>query len=158
VVNRRRGYSLMELVIVFAAIALIGYLSTIAATRTLDRNTARGGEYAANQVVLAQQKFATQHGTFTGYPQDLGEFKEFVVVNGPSITPTEVSVSLGENGTAGIAARVDEDNCVMWRLTDLADAGGAERLSADNRVCDGREALPASEPEVDDLGMTRTSD
>lgn len=143
---RSRGFSLLELVFVFIAIAVVGIVLALTTTDVLESNARRRADRHGGEVVIAQQSFAQRYGTYTGYPPDLGRFSDFDVVLGPSDGPDEVSIAVGVRGTAGVAVRRDENVCLMWKVIDLASGGGSKRLSPPRTaVCDGAEAL-GSEP------------
>lgn len=142
--NSRRGFSLLELVFVFVAVAVVGIVLALTTTDVLESNEQRRAEGYANEVLVVAQGFAQRYGGFSGYPGDYGRFEDFDVVTGPSDGPEEVSVALGESGTLGVAVRRSDDTCVMWRATDLAAGGGSKRISVPRTAaCDGVEALGA---------------
>lgn len=142
----RRGFSLLELVFVFIAVAVVGIVLALTTADVLDTNAQRRADNHANEVLVAEQRFAQRHGGFTGYPADLGRFEDFDVIVGPSDGPDEVSIALGERGTLGVAVRRGDDHCVLWKAVDLAAGGGSQRLDPPrSAACDGIEAL-GSEP------------
>lgn len=138
----RRGFSLLELVFVFIAVALVGIILALTTSDVFENNSQRRADGHANEVLVAAQGFAQRHGGYSGYPGDYGRFDGFDVVVGPSDGPDQVSVALGEKGTLGVAVRRSDDVCVLWRAVDLAAGGGSERMSPPKTAaCDGAEAL-----------------
>jgi hypothetical protein len=146
---RSRGNSLIELAVVFIGIAIVGVVLAVTTTDAISDSEVKRADQNADRVVVLQQRFAQQHGSYSGYPQDLGRVEGFNLTTEASSGPDVVSIALGEQGTLGVAARRDDRNCVVWRVYDLSSGGGAERIEADGSSCDGTEAL-GDEPEMAD--------
>lgn len=143
---RRRGYTLMEVVVTFLIIGFIGVAMGVASTTLLDDSKARSSEAAAQQVLLAQRSFAELHGSYTAYTAEL-TVKELHLTNGISNTPEEVSVALGTNGTVGLAVRRSGETCVLVQAPALDAGGGAKHWRSNRASCRGGDALPSDEPE-----------
>ena len=144
---RLRGNSLIELAVVFIGISIVGVVLALTTTDAISDSEVKRADQHADRVVILQQRFAQQHGSYTGYPPDLGRIEDFDVTVEPSPGPDVVSIALGEDGTLGVAARRDERNCIIWRVYDLAAGGGSERVEGDGSTCDGTQAL-GDEPEA----------
>jgi prepilin-type N-terminal cleavage/methylation domain-containing protein len=144
--RKRRGYTLIELIMVMAITGIFGVVVTIAAREVLDSESSKVADSNAQDVISKEQQFSQKYGSFTGFPEDITPARGYVLVTGTSRGPKEVSVALGENGTLGVAAMRDGDTCVHYRVVALDAGGGSSRLSlGESAACRGEEALPASE-------------
>jgi type II secretory pathway pseudopilin PulG len=146
-----RGFTLLELIVTFVVVAVVGLAVTFVATRVVDRADDDSAPGRVSLVVLAQTRFAQRYGTFTSHPTDLGPIAdEFAIVNTVSDGPGEVSIALGAAGSLGIAVRSGED-CLLFRLDPLNVSAGAYPVADDGtRACQGASALPDGEPEADE--------
>jgi prepilin-type N-terminal cleavage/methylation domain-containing protein len=143
---RRRGYTLIELIMVIAITGIFGVVVTIAAREVLDSETSKVADSNAQDLISKQLQFSQKYGSFTGFPEDIPAVGSYVIVTSTSRGPKEVSVALGVDGTLGVAAMRDGDTCVHYRVTALEAGGGSSRLSlGESAACRGEEALPSGE-------------
>lgn len=145
--TRHHAMTTIEVMLVFAAIAIVGVITALSAVAVLDSSEERKGEANAQQVLLAQQQFASKYGSYTGRPEDLGEFEEFAVTEDPSNAPDEISITVSTSGNLGIAV-LQEDACIVILAGSPASGGGA-RTSTDSNdyACDGANAFGSDESE-----------
>lgn len=155
--RRGRGFSLIELVVALSILGLVGFITAISVSNVLSRNEDRRAEANAQLVALAQQRFSQRYGGYTGYPADLSGIKDVTVISGESRNPDEVSITVGVNGSVGMAVRKDAATCLLYTLggpgTGLRGLTRADATSSE--LCIGASGLPATEAEATDAQTTR---
>lgn len=142
----RRGYTLMEVVIAFVLIGVIGAAIGVASTTLLDDSRDRRSEATIQRVVLAEQEFAQQHGSFTAYTPELS-VQDAHLTSGISNAADEVAVALGVDGTLGLAVRRSGETCVLVQVPALDAGGGTKHWRSARASCRGSDALPSDEAE-----------
>jgi prepilin-type N-terminal cleavage/methylation domain-containing protein len=144
----RHGFSMVELVVTMVVVAIVTVTVTMGSTAVLDENNNRAAQSNVQRVLIAQQTFATKYGTYTGFPDDLGQLTDIEVSSEVSDDPSVVSIALGVDGTIGIASRRDERTCVMVAAAAAAAGGAITVFDTEPQACDAAAAL-GSEAEAD---------
>ena len=145
-----KAFSLLELVTTTFLVGLLSVGIIFAYQEIFGSVSTREAEGHINRVVSAQQNFAGVYGKYTPFPADLsGMGRNLTVVAGRSKRSGEVSISVGEKGTLGVAALDDRGRCSVRRVSSLEDGSESTKVAfTPSAVCDGRAALPDGEPPI----------
>lgn len=148
----RRGYTLIELMVTIAVLAIVSTMALAtgrAVTRGNDDVTAA---FAVTKVAASQRETAATLGAYASHPDDLRLPREITAVTGASTRPGEVSIAVGRSGTLALASVSATGACKATRTSPLSQGG--ETTSVDlpaTAVCSAIAALtpgdPALEPE-----------
>lgn len=138
-----RGFTMLELLLIVAMLALLAGIGGTMATAGGDQAMRHQASQAVDQVVSAQLTFANKYGTFTGAPDDLDLPEGPEVTTGPSTSVRSVSVAMSEDGVVGVAAGDGRGLCALKRVTSpLAGAQTSSRtISEAGEGCTGAAAL-----------------
>lgn len=140
-----RGFTLIEVIIVFVLMAMLAYILVI----NLQGSARRGDDTLAasslDHVTLVEQSYAASRGRYTSWPPSLALTEDIRAVTGPSTGPEAVSIAVGESGSLGVAVRSDGNNICYGRYlsspqSDTVEASDVFEI-ADSRDCSGASAL-----------------
>lgn len=141
------GFTIIELVVVVAVLGTIMAMVLVGVTAGRDRGEHQQAEQAAQTVLLAQQRFAADHGVYTPVPSDLDLPDGPQVHIGPVGQLRATSVAVGTDGTLTVAAATGRDNGCVWLQTSAPwQPATVTRWDDPDVPCDARLgfAAPAS--------------
>lgn len=140
--RHRRGFSLLEVIVVLVIVALLAAVGSLTFTRLSGTTNEREARRRIDRVVLAERTWAVKNASWTNDANELVLGRGLTLVAGPSRTPGEVSVSVEDGLHLGLAATADGGSCQAKYLGDPL-TGRAETwvvIPAD-QPCSGRSAL-----------------
>lgn len=140
---RRRGLSLIELMMVLWVVAVLSLL-VARSFSAVDKVRVVEADAIAMRVVEAEHAYASSNGGFTGDPALLNAGRDVKVVSTAASAPGEVSIWVSEDGRLGVAG-LGATGCVLYAV-DPPWSGGAPRRVAvlrpgDPEACSGATAL-----------------
>ena len=149
-VVRRRGFTILELVITMVVVTTLAAVGTVGLSSVNNRQQRDVAKADVDMVAQAQLRFAALYDTFTDYPLDLTGYasvpKPITVATTPALTTRTVSIALGSEGGLGLAARGTDGSCLFRYLPSLGTLGESEQWVAETgALCEGRAAFPAGE-------------
>jgi prepilin-type N-terminal cleavage/methylation domain-containing protein len=145
-VVRRRGFTLMELMVTLTAIAVLAAIALPLSRTVILGNQQRVNSNALERVALAQQSHEARYGTFVSAEQAgllsdaLGN--DLTLTSGASQGPSEISMTVTNSGQLMMAVLVGGDVCnAMWLEPALR---GGQRTSSSVTLTQGQPCSPAA--------------
>jgi prepilin-type N-terminal cleavage/methylation domain-containing protein len=168
VVRARQAFTLIELVVTVAVLALLTVLGAVGLNSILDRSDAGLAQARLETVRVVQTKFASTYGNFTPNPADLGAtapndassgvfrmpalslFIQAVPLNPESggFEAESVSIAVSDEGALGLATLTPSGRCLGLLVAEVSAPSVSVELPSDS-VCEGRSVLPAGEYPLD---------
>lgn len=158
---RRRGFNNVELAV---TLIVMGIIAGIAVPSYLTWRSAAAvstAEQMLTSVTTAQLNFAQTWGGYSSYvgsyPSSPSDFERLpggiMLTTGTATAPQEVSVAVGESGTAVLATTATNGACVIATMAPVVD-GGDVTFSTSEQECNAAALLGADTPV--DSSMSRT--
>lgn len=130
-----------ELVTTMFVVGVLTVVVSMGSKSVLESNENRAADANVDRVLLAQQTFANLYGSYTGFPSDLGLIDGLTATVDISDGPSVVSIALGTAGTLGIAAKQDDNICIMISAEPLAAGGKVTKYESTGQACNASSVL-----------------
>lgn len=146
----RRGFTLLEIMVVVLILAILAAAFGIGATAVARRGDQVAARAAAERVIAAQQGFASSWGTYTPDPDDLDvSSRDHTVITGEVTEAQTVSIAVGEHvdnltgGSLVTATLGPAGSCVAVWVGPLA-SGTDPTVVSDEDLADAGSCDPAA--------------
>lgn len=158
---RRRGFNTVELAV---TLAVMGIIAGIAVPSYLTWRSAAAvstAEQMLTSVSAAQLGFAQTWGGYSSYvgayPSSPSDFELLpggvMLTTGTATAAQQVSIAVGESGTAVLATTATNGTCVVATMEPVVD-GGSVAFSTTEQECNAASLLGADTPV--DSSVSRT--
>lgn len=140
--RHRSGFSLLEVIVVLVIVAILAAAGSLTFASISGTANEREARRRVDRVVLAERTWAARNASWTNDANELLLGRGLTLVSGPSLTTSEVSVSVEDGLHLGLAAIADGGSCQAKYLGDPL-TGRVETWVAipDDQPCSGRSAL-----------------
>jgi prepilin-type N-terminal cleavage/methylation domain-containing protein len=142
--------TLIEMVVTIVLLGIIATMGVVAVNELRSGYAERQADSNIETVQMAEYRYAVAYGTYTADPAALNINDDAVtVVSVPSLTPGQVHVVVGTEGTLGLAADNADGGCAARRVAPLGLGGEVTVVEfGPGALCDAAAALPGGEAAV----------
>jgi Tfp pilus assembly protein PilE len=141
---RRGGYTLVETATTVVIVGLLAGIATAVGLGTFRDMQRSEANTVIETVTAAQLSHAGNAGSYSSDPATFVGLDGVVVTAGASTRPGEVSIAVGSNGSAVMAALNTDRSCSVRVLGDILSGAGRDDFTATD-ACRADRYLPAGE-------------
>jgi prepilin-type N-terminal cleavage/methylation domain-containing protein len=143
-VNGRKGFTLVEILLVLLITAVLAAVSVGAYGLFTDNLSERDARANIDRVVLSQRAWALRNGAWTADLEELKAGRGLVLTGGTSTRYGTVSVAVEDGTRLGLATLAESGSCQGKVLGDPLADRSEEWVDMSGLPCTGQAALAAS--------------